>query len=622
MTAPPSPPTPSALSGFPRTRLVLAVGFVLLLAALVGVVVLGLRFAKAENWVQHTLNVRQLVQSLSASVRETESTQRNHLISGDESYATASEEAQRDALRIRGDLAVLTHDNDDQAQRLARLSELLQSRLALIMQGIELTRAGRQAEAMTIARDGRGRALVQQIDTELTAVDKEEVRLFTVRQTRADRERLSLMVAIGSAIVIGLGLGVVAISVNNRYMAALTQQNEAMLREIAQREEAEAQLRQSQKMEALGRLTGGIAHDFNNMLSIIVGNLEMILRRVEQGPERVKPLATNALEGAKRAALLTQRLLAFSRQMPLAPRPLDANRIVTGVMEMLNRALGERIIVETVLGAGVWRISADEPQLESALLNLAINARDAIGDSGKLTIETSNSFLDEHYARAQGDVEPGQYVLISMTDNGHGMSPDVIAKAFEPFFTTKAAGAGTGLGLSQVHGFIKQSGGHIKIYSETGVGTTVKLYFPRYIGAAEVATPAAAPAAARKPLECKVLLVEDEAGVRAFVSGALLDLGCHVVEAENAETAIKQLEANADVTVLLTDVVMPGKSGRELADQARAMRPDLKVLYMTGYTRNAIVHNGMLDSGTHLLTKPFTLSELEMRLDRLLREPA
>lgn len=622
MTAPPSPPAPSAIDGFPRTRLVLAVGFVLLLAALVGVVVLGLRFAKAENWVQHTLNVRQLVQSLGAAIQETESTQRNYLISGDDTYATASEEAQREALRLREALAVLTHDNEDQAQRLAHLSELLQSRLALIIRGIELTRSGRQAEAMAIARDGRGRAMMREIDSELNAVDQEETRLFTVRQTAADSERISLMVAIVSAILIGLGLGIVAVLVNNRYMAALTHQNEALVREIAQREVAEAQLRQSQKMEALGRLTGGIAHDFNNMLSIIAGNLEMILRRVEQGPERVKPLATNALEGAKRAALLTQRLLAFSRQMPLAPRPLDANRVVTGVMDMLNRALGERIVVETVLGAGVWRINADEPQLESALLNLAINARDAIGESGKLTIETSNGFLDEHYARAHGDVAPGQYVLISMTDNGHGMTPDIIANAFEPFFTTKAAGAGTGLGLSQVHGFIKQSGGHIKIYSEPKVGTTVKLYFPRYTGSAEVAAPEAVPATARKPLDCKVLLVEDEAGVRAFVASALGDLGCQVVEAENAETAIKQLEANSDVTVLLTDVVMPGKSGRELADAAREMRPDLKVLFMTGYTRNAIVHNGMLDSGTHLLTKPFTLAELELRLERLLREKA
>lgn len=607
--------------GLGRPGLALAAGFALLIASLAGVIVMGWRFADAQRWVQHTIEVRLVIQSVSAAVHAAEAGQRNYLVTDDAAYAAESERDQRKLAEQVARLTALTADNPVQRARLETFAPLLEQRLSLINEGISHVRAGRREDATALASRGRGKSLMMQIEEELAAIDQEEARLFELRQQGADSERRIFTVMISLTIAVGIALAVMALTASRRYAGALKVQNESLLNEIRQREEAESQLRQAQKMESLGRLTGGIAHDFNNMLAIIVGNVEAILRRVDQGPDRLRPLANNALEGAKRAGVLTQRLLAFSRQMPLSPKTLDANRVVNSIMDMLNRALGERVVVETVLGAGVWRIFADESQLESALLNLAVNARDAMPDGGKLTIETTNAFLDDRYAREHTEVTPGQYVLISVTDNGHGMTSDIIAKAFDPFFTTKPAGAGTGLGLSQVHGFLKQSGGHIKIYSEPRVGSTIKLYFPRYAGADDVREDDA-PTPASAPIGCKVLLVEDDSGVRSFVASALAELQCDVIEAEDAQSALRQLEAHKDVTVLLTDVVMPGKTGRQLADAALEMRPRLKVLYMTGYTRNAIVHNGMLDSGTHLLTKPFTFSELELQLNRLLRSEA
>jgi CheY-like chemotaxis protein len=276
--------------------------------------------------------------------------------------------------------------------------------------------------------------------------------------------------------------------------------------------------------------------------------------------------------------------------------------------------------IETVLAGGLWTAFIDCPQLESALLNLAVNARDAMGDNGRLTIETANASLDKSYAEQHVEVEPGQYVMIAVTDTGSGMSEEVLAKAFDPFFTTKKVGEGTGLGLSQVHGFLKQSRGHIKIYSEVGTGTTVKLYLPRDTSGAIVAEPPRAGRAGRDRSGYTILIVEDDPGVRVFVTSAARELGFAVIEADNAALALERLEANPDISILLTDVVMPGATGKQLVDMALEKRPDLQVVYMTGYTRNAIVHNGMLDRGTRLLTKPFTLEELDRELQEALDE--
>jgi two-component system NtrC family sensor kinase len=392
----------------------------------------------------------------------------------------------------------------------------------------------------------------------------------------------------------------------------------ALYAESERREALEASLRQSQKMEAVGQLTGGVAHDFNNLLTIILGNLQMALRQSPEG--KAKTLMSNAHQAAERAAELTKRLLAFSRSQPLEPHPIDANRLVAGMSDLLDRTLGETVAVETVRSAGLWLTEADAPQLEAAILNLAINARDAMPDGGKVTIETGNAFLDEFYCQSVEGAKPGQYVMISVTDTGSGMPQDVIDKAFDPFFTTKPAGAGTGLGLSQVYGFIRQSGGHVRIYSEIGEGSTVKIYLPRSFARNKpFATGKAADDAPEGKQEI-VLVVEDDPDVRAYVVETLSALNYSVREAANAEAALRILDDSGTVDLLLTDVVMPGMNGRALAEAAKLRRPGLKVLYMTGYSRNAIVHQGRLDAGVSLMQKPFSQNVLAMRVRTMLEE--
>jgi signal transduction histidine kinase/CheY-like chemotaxis protein len=383
--------------------------------------------------------------------------------------------------------------------------------------------------------------------------------------------------------------------------------------EINRRAAAEEALRQSQKLDAIGHLTGGVAHDFNNLLTIIIGNLEAAQRTLEKWNDgaqaKLSRRLDSAMHGAQRAATLTKRLLAFSRQQPLNPSLLDVNRVLNGLSDFLRRALGEDISLEIVGGGGIWPVEADTAELEAAILNLAVNARDAMPEGGKLTIEAGNSYLDDSYCRRHVDVRPGQYVQIAVTDTGSGMTREVIERAFEPFFTTKESGQGTGLGLSQVYGFVKQSGGHVKIYSETGEGTTVKIYLPRFFGKASAAEEAAGAPSRSRSAET-VLVVEDDDDVRTYVVEALAALGYQVLEAAEAESALRLLGEHPNVKLLLTDVVMPGLNGRKLAQEAKLRRPELKILYMTGYSRNAIVHQGRLDLGVDLLQKPITSDQL------------
>jgi signal transduction histidine kinase/CheY-like chemotaxis protein len=411
-------------------------------------------------------------------------------------------------------------------------------------------------------------------------------------------------------------------NINLRQLASLATARDALqtanlhlVEEAAQREKISDQLRQSQKMEAVGQLTGGIAHDFNNMLAIVVGSLNLMKRRLERGETDIARFIDSALEGAERAAVLTNRLLAFSRQQALAPEPLDANRFVADISDLLRRALGESIQLETVLAGGLWRTHADANQLENALLNLCINARDAMPDGGKLTIETVNAHLDETYVAEHVEVPAGQYVLIAVSDTGEGMPADVAARAFDPFFTTKSVGRGTGLGLSQVFGFVKQSGGHLKIYSEVNQGTAVKLYLPRFLGAEEKMT-VQMPRTSRALGSAAetILVVEDEDKVRQMTVESLRDLGYTVHHANSAAAALRILDATPGITLLFTDIVMPDMNGRKLADEATKRNPALKVLYTTGYTRNAIVHNGVLDPGVMLISKPFTLDQLAAKI--------
>jgi PAS domain S-box-containing protein len=384
---------------------------------------------------------------------------------------------------------------------------------------------------------------------------------------------------------------------------------------------AEDALRQAHKMEAVGQLTGGVAHDFNNMLAVIMGSLDLLTRRVGIEDPRSKRYLDAAMDGAKRAAALTQRLLAFSRQQPLRPEAVNVNRLVSGMSDLLRHSIGAGIRLETVLAGGLWSVNADPNQLENVILNLGVNARDAMPNGGHLTIETQNAHLDARYVAAQPGLPEGQYVLIAVTDTGTGMTADVIAKAFDPFFTTKETGKGTGLGLSQVYGFVKQSGGHVKIYSEPGEGTTVKIYLPRVVApekAADEVSQFGPPTGEGQEI---VLVVDDEAAVRQFSVDALTELGYRVLEADGYASALKAIEQHPGIALLFTDIVMPDFNGRKLADDARLMRPDIKVLYTSGYTRNAVVHNGVVDPGVELIGKPFTVEALAAKVREILDQP-
>jgi PAS domain S-box-containing protein len=397
----------------------------------------------------------------------------------------------------------------------------------------------------------------------------------------------------------------------------ITERREAQLR----LQDVQTQLAASQKLEAIGQLSGGIAHDFNNLLMIVLGNLETAERHALQltGQSNLLRSLAHAKRGAQRAAALTTRLLAFSRRQALDPKPIDPTRFVAGMQDFLQRTLGEKIEVEVVGGTGLWRIEADVSHLESAIVNLAINARDAMPDGGKLTLEAANVAADEEYCRVNPELAPGQYIAICLTDTGTGMSPEAMSRAFEPFFTTKEPGHGTGLGLSQVYGFVKQSGGHIKIYSELGQGTSIKIYLPRFHGSArEDSQDLDEPFAEGDRVET-ILVVEDDKDLRLYLSEVLRELKYRIATASNAESALAIISHDSPrIDLLLTDVVMPGLNGRELGRRALQLRPNLHVLYMTGYSRNAVVHQGRLDEGVDLLEKPVSQARLALKVREML----
>jgi signal transduction histidine kinase len=430
---------------------------------------------------------------------------------------------------------------------------------------------------------------------------------------------IGVVVIMAAFFTVILGAAQTALS---RSYSQLSETNAELEAQIAERERVEAALRQSQKMEAIGQLTGGVAHDFNNILQIILGNLDSVGRRLQRNGQSDPTLERGiktAIAAGERAATLTAQLLAFSRRQPLAPKPVDVNKLIAGMSDLLHRTLGERIEIETVAGARLWQTMVDANQLENAILNLAVNARDAMPASGKLTIETANVYLDEAYAASEEDVRAGQFVVVAVSDTGSGMSAEVIDKAFDPFFTTKGVGQGTGLGLSQVYGFIRQSGGHAKIYSELNVGTTVKLYLPRHTGPAETAAEPTQEVAASDGGAELILVVEDEDDVRSFVVETLRDLGYEVIGAAEGARALAVLDNRDDIDLLFTDVGLPGNfNGRQLAEEARRRRPNLKILYTTGYARNAIVHHGRLDPGVDLISKPFTAGALIARIRAVL----
>ena len=566
---------------------------------------------QANDWVVHTLQVETEISDLMTSVQEAESGNRGFLLTGDENYLKPYITARAAIPGQIAHLKELTSDNPEQVVNAAALTEAINFRVGLLEQGNALRRSGGLEAAVSFIETSGGLAAMARVRGQVLVMKNAEQRLLRERLATSNQLTQAGLIAGGLGLVI-VSLAFIAWSWNSR--REFRELNELM----AERERSEAQIRQMQKMEAVGQLTGGIAHDFNNMLAVILSSLNLLQKRLKAGDTNVGKFVDAALDGAARAATLTTRLMAFSRQSPLNPQPLIANAMVSGMTELIQRTIGESIQVETVLTAGVWSINADAGQFENAILNLAVNARDAMPEGGKLTLETANCHIDDNYAR-QHSIAAGQYVLIAVSDTGTGMEPEVLAKAFEPFFTTKGVGRGTGLGLAQVHGFIKQSGGHIKIYSEPGHGTTIKMYLPRLYNPSseDSVKPARNDLVAGDPsgnTDIVILVVEDEERVREMSVASLREMGYTVIHASNGASALKQLEAHPETALLFTDIVMPEMNGRQLAIEALKRRPELKILYTTGFTRNAIIHNGKLDAGVHFIAKPFTYVQLASKI--------
>ena len=610
-----------------RGLIALSIGFAIVAAAVIGVLLMFNAHQRAQAQVLQTLTIQETLSRTLSHLQDAETGTRGYYITQDLEYLRPYLAGRKGLDKDLIDMPQQVADNPAQAQRAAALAECIRTRLEILAIGISDARRNEFERSQQLVRTGRGKQQMDLCRSIVAEMKAEEQRLLAGRQAELDRwsRWLTVWLIFGGIAIFTLAWYATqdarrraraAIEAGN----ALLETNRQLTEEAESRAAAEAQVRQMQKMESIGQLTGGVAHDFNNMLAIVIGSLDMAKRRMGSDPDKARECVDNAMEGAERAAQLTARLLAFSRQQPLAPKPVDANKLVGGMSELLRRTIGENVRIETVLAGGLWLAFIDGAQLENAVLNLCVNGRDAMPDGGRLTIETACTHLDDAYAATHDEVTPGQYVMISVTDTGTGMPPHVIERAFDPFYTTKGVGKGTGLGLSQVFGFVKQSGGHVKIYSEPDVGTTVKLYLPRYFGEAEAAgTGEPAMETLPRALDDEIILVvEDEERVRHMSVDALRELGYVVVQAADANQAMTVLEIQPRIDLLFTDIVMPDMNGRVLSDRAREKRPDLKVLYTTGYTRNAIVHNGMLDHDVAFLAKPFTIQQLAVKVREVL----
>lgn len=579
---------------------------------------------EANEAARRSFEIERRMLAMLSTVQDAETGQRGFLLTGEEAYLEPYSSAVKSLSGEVKALRQLLAGNSANLTQIDQLQAAISDKFGELGEVIKLYRDGNLDGALAVIRTDRGKAAMDRIREIITEVRRAENATMQQNLSAAHALDAKLRWASIGALAGVLLLGIYGVVDARRRMHVveeahdnLTATNKALESEIATRQKAEDQVRQMQKLEAIGQLTGGIAHDFNNMLAVIISAMNLIQRKLARGETDIDKLVDGATDAAGRAASLTQRLLAFARQQPLAPQLLDANRMVAGMSDMLRRTIGETVRIETVLAGGLWRCHADTSQLENSIINLAVNARDAMSEGGRLTIETANCHLDDSYAAAHAEVPAGQYVLIAVTDTGAGMSKDVIAKAFEPFFTTKPVSKGTGLGLSQVFGFVKQSNGHVKIYSEPGEGTTVKVYLPRYFGDEQTDATATARPSAAAPTEL-VLVVEDDERVRVGSVESLRELGYRVVHAAGGEQALALLDKHADISLLFTDIVMPGMSGRKLADEATARKPHLKVLYTTGFTRNAVVHNGTLDPGVNFLAKPFTIDQLATKVREVL----
>jgi signal transduction histidine kinase len=615
------PPRPRPIAILYWSLIVTTVLAALLLA---GTIWLAERTRAENDWVRHTLAVRNQIEQILILVQRTDSNARGYLLTDNPTYFKTYKDAVAELPAAVEKMSMLVVDNPVQREAIAALHPILDEKLKELR-----TFMAEETPGHT------GPLPPDQVAAELQTIHNfrdliakmvaEEDRLLALRQRTTATFGTLLQVGAGTSFILICAVGIlVGFATRQSFFALATARDQLMvvnrelLEQINLRETAEDHLRQVQKMEAIGQLTGGIAHDFNNMLGVISGSLDLAGRHIKKGNFAIERFMESASKAADRAAALTHRLLAFARQQPLAPQPLDANKMITTMSDLLRSTLGEHISIETVSAAGLWRVKADALQLENAILNIAINARDAMGEGGRLTIETANAYLDEAYCRQHGEVTPGQYVMVAISDTGMGMKPEIAARVFEPFFTTKPEGVGTGLGLSQVYGFVKQSRGHIKIYSELGDGTTVKIYLPRLMSETQESPVVLASPLPRASGTETILVVEDDPLMRRMTTEALRELGYAVIACEKAVDALNILDQNDDIALLFTDVVMPEMNGKRLADEAQRRRPTLKVIFTTGYTQNAVVHGGVLDPGVHFLAKPFTLDQLAAKVRGLL----
>lgn len=598
-----------------RAPLMPLAGLGIVLVAAIGAVLISHSMAVGDRAINRSIEIRVRLADLGESVASQNAGFRGYILAGREPERMEAIAATRAVARHYNRLRMIVSDPAQRAH-LAALGPMLVDRMHMIDRRMQ----ARQSGALPILTDDRRahqRALINNISRSLNQMSAEEQRLLEKRE----RAKLNLVRWLSAALA-GAVLLVVVVAyltvrdARQRFFALRNATREARLaaaaaaKEAAAREDAEAQLRQSQKMDSIGQLTGGIAHDFNNMLAVIVGSLDLARRRIDQ-PDRVARHISDALEGAGRATTLVSRLLAFSRRQPLTPSSININAFLVELVELLKRVLGETITVSSAFNEGVWPIFADAVQLENSLLNLALNARDAMERGGTLTLSTTNRTIA---AGVHAELPEGDYLEIAVADTGAGMDAAVLARAFDPFFTTKAVGKGTGLGLSQVFGFVRQSGGIVTIESVVGQGTCIRLLLPRLIEAPALPSAASDAPVSGDSERLTILLAEDDDRVRRYSADALAELGHAVIAAADGPEALRLLDTAPNVTLLLTDVVMPGMSGPELAATVRSLRPGIRILYTTGYARDGDDATATADLDAPILLKPFSIEDLDLKL--------
>jgi signal transduction histidine kinase/ActR/RegA family two-component response regulator len=577
--------------------------------------------SSSNRWIDHSVQVQTRIIELGERLATHDGSLRGYLISREPQMIEDLRDSRHDIIVKLDELRTQVRDNEAQRHELEAVIPLIRQRLQFAEELVAVRDRTALYDMDLSASQPSSLPLIQSIRQHLGRLFATEATMLAQRQREAQQRASLLLIGLVATVMLVVVVAYLTISeAHSRSQSIEAAHREARAAaeearsEMRAREQVEDQLRQIQKMESIGQLTGGIAHDFNNMLAVVIGSLDMARRRMDD-PDRLQRSLASAMEGAGRAASLVSRLLAYSRRQALAPAAVDPNQLVGEMSNLLGRTLGEGVEVETELAADVWFTFVDPLQLENAIVNLAVNARDALGGRGRMTIRTRNMTLDEDHVRAHPELAAGDYVLIAVRDFGAGMAPEVVARAFDPFFTTKGVGRGTGLGLSQVFGFVKQSGGHIGIESVVGEGTTVRLFLPRHEAAPVVVAELeslvlVAPVRGGE----RILLVEDDDRVRQFSRDAVAELGYTVTAAADGATALALLDQEPDFAVLFTDVVMPGMSGTELAAAAKARKPGLRILYTTGYAHEAIARDGLLEPGAEVLPKPFTVGQLAQKL--------